>query len=98
MADSILTIGDIRQAIYHSDKWSIVTNTFISDVWDFLEERFKGKMEHCPGVLTFSENGKIERKSIGRGLIPGRHRSLFLEERLELARIGARHYWTAFQH
>lgn len=153
----MLTIDDIRQAIYHSGKWSIVADSFIADVWDFfeekvdlaimdgrgcvteiairrnfgefmadfkkkaipredtriysfffcvptklypkvrdfLEERFKGNMEHCPGVLTFSENGKIERKGMGNGLITGKHRPLFLEEQLELARIGARHYWTA---
>lgn len=153
----MLTIDDIRQAIYHSSKWSIVADSFIADVWDFFEEkvdlaimdgggcvteiairrnfgefmadfkkkaipredtriysfffcvptklypkvrdflleRFKGNMEHCPGVLTFSENGKIERKGIGNGLITGKHRPLFLEERLELAKIGARHYWTA---
>lgn len=52
MADTMLTINDIRQAIYLSGKWSTVTNSFVADVWDFFDEKVDLAIMDGGGYVT----------------------------------------------
>lgn len=48
-------------------------------------------------VLTYSEDGSINRTSYGCVSLHGKHRKLFVEEQLTIARLGQLRFWNLLE-
>lgn len=60
-------------------------------------EKYEDFYTHIPGVLYYTEEGNIVRTGFGCPERRGKHRKLFLEEQLKIARLGQLRYWSLLE-
>lgn len=75
------------------DFYYCVPECLAEKVENNLSEHFSEKI-HRPAVLLYTEEGGIKQTKIGWCHNYGAHRKLFLEEQLQLARLGTMRYWN----
>lgn len=90
-------ISDFKKGFSHDDERVsffayCVPEKIIDKVCKYIVSNFKN-YEDEPAVLYYNEDGNIAMAPIGFIRRPGKHRSLFLEEIYQLAKLGVFRYW-----
>lgn len=80
---------DAEQVYYF---YYCVPERIAQKVIDYLKEHNIDK-----AVLTYSEDGSINRTSYGCVSLHGKHRKLFIEEQLTIARLGQLRFWNLLE-
>ena len=84
---------DAEQVYYF---YYCVPESIISKVIEFLDSHFEHN-DRKPAVLIYDENGVVKAGGYGCRYNPGNHRKLFLEEQLQIARLGTLRFWNLLE-
>lgn len=95
-------LADFKKKHTHNDErvsyfYYCIPECLKERVEKFLIEKFPDKF-YRPAVLLYTEEGYIKQTDIGnKDKVDGKHRKLFLEEQLQLARLGNFRFWNLLE-
>ena len=74
--------------------WYCVPEGLYADCIEKLKEVYPDKLDR-PNVISYSDSGVLNFHGKTASYCRGKHRKLFLEEQLKLARLGTLRYWSS---
>ena len=74
--------------------WYCVPDSLYKDCIDKLKEVYPDSLDR-PNVISYSDSGVLNFHGKSASYCRGKHRKMFLEEQLKLARLGAMRYWSS---
>lgn len=74
--------------------WYCVPDSLYKDCIEKLKEVYPDSLDR-PGVISYSDSGVLNFHGKSASYCRGKHRKMFLEEQLKLARLGAMRYWSS---
>ena len=74
--------------------WYCVPDSLYKDCIDKLKEVYPDSLDR-PNVISYSDSGVLNFHGKTASYCRGKHRKMFLEEQLKLARLGAMRYWSS---
>lgn len=74
--------------------WYCVPDAIYKDCIEKLKEVYPDKLDR-PNVISYSDDGILNFHGKTASYCRGKHRKLFLEEQLKLARLGTLRYWSS---
>ena len=74
--------------------WYCVPDSLYKDCIDKLKEVYPDSLDR-PNVISYSDSGILNFHGKSASYCRGKHRKMFLEEQLKLARLGAMRYWSS---
>lgn len=74
--------------------WYCVPEGLYKDCVDKLKEIYPNSLDR-PNVISYSDSGVLNFHGKSASYCSGKHRKLFLEEQLKLARLGTMRYWSS---
>ena len=74
--------------------WYCVPDELYSKCIEKLKEVYPNSLDR-PNVISYSESGMLNFHGKSASYCRGKHRKLFLEEQLKLARLGTMRYWSS---
>ena len=74
--------------------WYCVPDGLYSKCIEKLKEVYPNSLDR-PNVISYSESGMLNFHGKSSSYCRGKHRKLFLEEQLKLARLGTMRYWSS---
>ena len=74
--------------------WYCVPDGLYKDCIEKLKEVYPDSLDR-PNVISYSDSGVLNFHGKSASYCRGKHRKMFLEEQLKLARLGAMRYWSS---
>lgn len=74
--------------------WYCVPDSIYKDCIEKLKEVYPDNLDR-PNVISYSDSGVLNFHGKSASYCRGKHRKLFLEEQLKLARLGTLRYWSS---
>lgn len=74
--------------------WYCVPDSLYKDCIEKLKEVYPDSLDR-PNVISYSDSGVLNFHGKSASYCRGKHRKMFLEEQLKLARLGAMRYWSS---
>ena len=74
--------------------WYCVPDEIYNKCKEKLKEVYPDSLDR-PNIISYSENGTLDFHGKGASYCRGKHRKLYLEEQLKLARLGTLRYWSS---
>ena len=74
--------------------WYCVPDSLYKDCVDKLKEVYPDSLDR-PNVISYSDSGILNFHGKSASYCRGKHRKMFLEEQLKLARVGTMRYWSS---
>jgi hypothetical protein len=74
--------------------WYCVPEVMYKECIEKLKEVYPDKLDR-PNVISYSDSGVLNFHGKKASYCRGKHRKLFLEEQLKLARLGTMRYWSS---